>query len=156
MCDQDSQFRTAVTACSDLTLRDGLQAVSPANRVRIRPRDPRSVTGSVDIDADLRERFPTDNRWDYAVGYKGSDNREKVFFIEVHSAETSEISCVIRKAQNLKAWAERNASDLWNMTVPREIHWVASGRCDLRLNDSYKRLLAKAGVGSPKQYLELT
>jgi hypothetical protein len=156
MCDQDSQFQTAVKACSDLTLRDGLQAVSPANRERIRPRDPRSVTGSVDIDEDLREQFPTENRWDYAVGYRGSDNIEKAFFIEVHSAETSEISCVIRKAQNLKAWAVHNAPDLWNMTVPREIHWVASGRCDLRLNDSYRRRLALVGLGSPKQYLELT
>ncbi len=155
MDNRDSQFRQAVKACPDLTLRDGLQAVSPANRGKIRPKDTRSVTGSVDIDEDLKKKLPTDNRWDYAVGYKGSDTVEKVFFIEVHSAETSEIRCVINKARSLKAWAERNAPDLWNMTLPREIHWVASGRCDLRLNDSYRRQLALAGVGSPKQSLEL-
>ena len=155
MDDRESRFRKAVKACPDLTLRDGLQAVSPANRERIRPKDTRSVTGSVDIDEDLRELLPTDNRWDYAVGYRGNENREKAFFIEVHSAEPSEIRCVVRKAQSLKAWAERNAPDLWNMTVPREIHWVASGRCDLRLNDSYRRRLAKVGVSSPKQCLEL-
>ena len=155
MRERDSRFRKAVAACSDLTLREGLQAVSSANRERIRPKDTRSVTGSVDIDEDLRDRFPTENRWDYAVGYRASDTVEKVFFIEVHSAETSEIFCVINKARKLKEWAEANAPDLWNMTLPREIHWVASGRCALRLNDSYRRRLAMAGVGSPKQSLEL-
>jgi hypothetical protein len=156
MADRDSQFRKAVKACSDLTLQDGLQAVSPANREKIRPKNTRSVTGSVDIDKDLENKFPTGNRWDYAVGYRGSDNIERTFFIEVHPAETSEIRCVVDKARSLKAWAERNAQDLWNMTVPREIHWIASGRCNVRLNDSYRRLLAMEGVGSPKQYLELT
>jgi hypothetical protein len=81
---------------------------------------------------------------------------ERAFFIEVHPAETSEIRRMVRKAHSLKTWAERHAPDLWNMTIPREIHWVASGRCNLRLNDSYRRQLALAGVGSPKQYLELT
>ena len=80
MDDRESRFRRAVKACPDLTLRDGLQAVSPANRERIRPKEPRSVTGSVDIDEDLRELLPTDNRWDYAVGYRGNENREKAFF----------------------------------------------------------------------------
>ena len=155
MTDRNSRFRKAVTACADLTLWDGLQAVSTADREKIHTENTRSVTGSVNIDKDLENQFPTDNRWDYAVGYRGSDAVEKAFFIEVHSAETSEIRCVVRKAQSLKAWAERNAPDLWNMTLPREIHWVASGRCDLRLNDSYRRQLALAGVGSPKQYLEL-
>jgi hypothetical protein len=151
-----SRFKNAVNACPDLTLRDGLRAISPVNRERIRPQNTRSVTGSVDIDEDLRARFPEDYRWDYAVGYNGSDNVERAYFIEVHPAETSEISRVVRKARALKEWARRYAPDLWNMTVPRQIHWVAPGRCDIRLNDSYRRQLALAGVGSPKQHLVLT
>jgi hypothetical protein len=107
------------------------------------------------MDGDLRKQFPEDNRWDYAVGYNGSDNMERAYFIEVHPAETSEISRVVLKARALKEWAQRCAPDLWNMTVPRQIHWIASGRCDIRLNDSYRRKLALAGVGSPKQYLVL-
>lgn len=156
MRDLESRFRDAVRACPDLTLRRGLHAISPANRKRISPQNTRSVTGSVDIDEDLREQFPGDYRWDYAVGYKGSDGTEKVYFIEVHSAETSEIDRMIRKAQALRKWAQSCAPDLWNMTVPRQIHWVASGRCDIRLNDSYRRRLALAGVGSPKQQLVLS
>jgi len=155
MTDRNSRFREAVTACSDLTLRDGLQAVSTADREKIHTENTRSVTGSINIDKDLENQFPTDSRWDYAVGYRGSDNGERTFFIEVHPAETSEVRCVINKARSLKAWAERNAPDLWNMTDPIEIHWIASGRCNVRLNDSYRRLLAMEGVGSPKQYLEL-
>ncbi|HOO64639.1 MAG TPA: hypothetical protein PK364_12080 [Synergistaceae bacterium] len=156
MPDHKSQFRKAVVACSDVTLQEGLQALSPASREKIRPKNTRSVKGSVDLDKDLRDRLPAENRWDYVVGYEGNDNVERAFFIEVHPAETSEIRRMVRKAQSLKTWAERHAPDLWNMTIPREIHWVASGRCNLRLNDAYRRQLALAGVGSPKQYLELT
>jgi hypothetical protein len=156
MPDHKSQFRKAVVACSDVTLQEGLQALSPASREKIRPKNTRSVKGSVDLDKDLRDRLPAENRWDYAVGYEGNDNVERAFFIEIHPAETSEIRRMVRKAQSLKTWAERHAPDLWNMTIPREIHWVASGRCNLRLNDAYRRQLALAGVGSPKQYLELT
>ncbi len=156
MPDHDSQFRKAVVACSYVTLQEGLQALSPASREKIRPKNTRSVKGSVDLDKDLRDRLPAENRWDYVVGYEGNDNVERAFFIEVHPAETSEIRRMVRKAQSLKTWAERHAPDLWNMTIPREIHWVASGRCNLRLNDAYRRQLALAGVGSPKQYLELT
>jgi hypothetical protein len=156
MPDHKSQFRKAVVACSDVTLQEGLQALSPTSREKIRPKNTRSVKGSVDLDKDLRDRLPAENRWDYAVGYEGNDNVERAFFIEIHPAETSEIRRMVRKAQSLKTWAERHAPDLWNMTIPREIHWVASGRCNLRLNDAYRRQLALAGVGSPKQYLELT
>jgi hypothetical protein len=156
MPDHKSQFRKAVVACSDVTLQEGLQALSPTSREKIRPKNTRSVKGSVDLDKDLRDRLPAENQWDYAVGYEGNDNVERAFFIEIHPAETSEIRRMVRKAQSLKTWAERHAPDLWNMTIPREIHWVASGRCNLRLNDAYRRQLALAGVGSPKQYLELT
>jgi hypothetical protein len=151
-----SQFQKAVSACPDLTLKDGVEAIAHANRRKIRPQNPRSVTGSIDIDKDLKNQFPEDPRWDYAVGYKGSGGREKVYFIEVHPAETSEIGCVIQKVRALKIWAQCHAPDLWNMTIPREIHWVASGRCGIRLNDSYRRQLALSGLDSPKQYLILT
>ena len=155
MRETGNSFQKAVEACADLTLRDGLQAISSASRERVHPKDPRYVTGSVDIDADLKVQFPGDNRWDYAVGYRTSEDMEKVYFIEVHPAETSEIRRVIAKVRHLKAWAERNARVLWNMTVPREIHWVASGRINLRMNDSYRRQLAMEGVGSPKRLLTL-
>ena len=154
MAKLESQFRRAAEACPALSLCDGLQALSRGARDKIRPRNTRSVTGSVDIDKDLKNDFPEDNRWDYAVGYRCKD-KEKVFFVEVHPAQTSEITCVIRKAKSLKAWAETSAPELWNMTVPREIHWVASDKCNLRLNDSYRRQLALCGVGSPKQSLIL-
>ena len=150
-----SKFQKAVEACSDLTFREGLQAIAAANRGRICPTDPRSVTGSIDIDKDLQRLFPKDNRWDYAVGYRRNDAEESVYFIEVHPAETGEVRRVIAKVRHLKAWAGRNTHDLWNMTVPREIHWVASGRVNLRMNDSYKRLLAMEGLDSPKKCLVL-
>jgi len=65
-----SKFQKAVEACPDLTFRDGLQAITAADRDRVRTKDPRSVTGSADIDNDLRRQVPQDNRWDYAVSYQ--------------------------------------------------------------------------------------
>jgi hypothetical protein len=155
MHEQPSRFQRAVGACPSLKLRAGLQAITTANRRKITPENPRSVTGSVNLDEDLKEQFPNDNRWDYVVGYMVSDTMDKVFFIEVHPAETSEIRCVINKVRNLRKWAVSNAPDLWNMTIPREIHWISSGKNNLRLNDSYRRILAMEGLGSPKQHLEL-
>ena len=40
--------------------------------------------------------------------------------------------------------------------MPRQLHWVASGRCRIRLNDAYRRQLALEGLGSPKETLDLT
>lgn len=154
MSERVSRFRKAIDACLELSLRDGLQALSSADRQRIHPQNPRSVTGSVDIDGDLRASFPEDNRWDYAVGYHGGDGMEKAWFIEVHPAETSEIKHVLQKVQALKVWARQHAPELWAM--PRQLHWVASGRCSIRLNDAYRRKLALAGLGSPKETLDLT
>ena len=79
MTDRNSRFRKAVTACADLTLRDGLQAVSTADREKIHTENTRSVTGSVNIDKDLENQFPTGNRWDYAV-YKGDTELPKRTF----------------------------------------------------------------------------
>jgi energy-coupling factor transporter ATP-binding protein EcfA2 len=70
------------------------------------------------------------------------------------------------RAELLEAYFGEGMRHMWSSksrisrngknAVPRQIHWVAPGRCDIRLNDSYRRQLALAGVGSPKQYLVLT
>ena len=62
MSEPSSRFQKAIDACPQLKLQDGLQALSSADRQRIHPQNPRSVTGSVDIDGDLRASFPEDNR----------------------------------------------------------------------------------------------
>ena len=154
MSEPSSRFQKAIDACPQLKLRDGLQALSSADRQRIHPQNPRSVTGSVNIDGNLRASFPEDNRWDYAVGYRGVDDREKAYFIEVHPAETSEVKRILQKARALSDWARQHAPELWAM--PRQLHWVASGRCRIRLNDAYRRQLALEGLESPKEMLDLT
>lgn len=83
-------------------------------------------------------------------GTRGATIEKSLFYRGSFCCKTSEISCVIRKAQNLKAWAERNASDLWNMTVPKKFIGLHQGDAICVWNDSYKRLLAKAGVGVPE------
>ncbi len=149
-----SEFRKAVGACPALTLQNGLQALG-GDRNIIKPKDTRSLTGSVNIDECLKQSHPNDNRWDYAIGYRGHNGTEKAYFIEVHPAQTSEIKCVIEKARNLRKWAEVNASALWNMTIPREIHWVASGGYNISPNDRRLLKLKEERISSPQRELVL-
>lgn len=83
------------------------------------------VHGSIDIDAATCSLYPNENRWDYAFDYNG-----EVFFIEVHSAYTSETSTVLQKLEWLKLWLKENApkiDKLKSKTLP-PYYWVQSKR----------------------------
>ncbi len=157
MSNVDSQFQQAVKACPALKLQNGLEALG-GNRKKISTKDPKNthaITGSVNIEECTKPSCHNANHWDYAVGYRRHDGYEKTYFIDVHSAQTSEIKTVVKKAEFLKAWATQNAPDLWVM--PREICWVAKGDgVNIRWTDAYRRLLAKAGIDLPKKHLVLT
>ncbi len=156
-----SKFRRAVDACLDLKWREGLKGIEKKDRGKIQPKDEHDLTGSVNIDKCLEKSLPDDNRWDYAVGYRASDGKEKVYFIEVHPADTSQhVGKVLDKAIFLREWAvqQKNALELWKM--PREFHWVASGRIKLKYvpkdDKRLKRLAQDFGIDLPKERLLLT
>ncbi len=155
-----SNFHRAVDACLDLKWRDGLQAIEKKDKRKIQPDDEHKLTGSVNIDKCLKKSLPDDKRWDYAVGYRGSNGKEKVYFVEVHSADTSRhVEKVLGKAISLREWAEQNksASELWKM--PREFHWVASGRVDMKHipkdDRRLKQLAQDFGINRPEERLVL-
>ncbi len=85
--------------------------------------DNRLLGGSVDIDAATVEIYPNDNRWDYAFDYNG-----EVFFIEVHTASTSETSTVLRKLSWLKVWLREQAPkiDQLKSSIIPPFYWVQS------------------------------
>ena len=85
--------------------------------------DNRLLGGSVDIDAATVELYPNDNRWDYVFDYNG-----EAFFIEVHTASTSETSTVLRKLEWLKVWLREQApmlEKLKSKVIP-PFYWVQS------------------------------
>jgi hypothetical protein len=80
-------------------------------------------------------------------------------YIEVHSAETSEVAEIERKLD----WLERFLQDDAQRglaALPRAYHWVASGRINIpQHTPQYKKLqtsLRKRGLNGPIKSLVLT
>ncbi len=76
---------------------EGLGAILRQHRSKIVLLDTRGCEGSIDIDSCIKDKYPNDSRWDYCFAYKGD-----VFFVEVHTANSSEVSAVIKKLTWLK------------------------------------------------------
>ena len=85
-------FKEAIFATPLLknAYKNGLQALGNYSN-KVRPSDTKKCEGSVDIDAAVKGIYPNDSRWDYAIGYDGT-----TYFIEVHSAETSQVTPVLK------------------------------------------------------------
>jgi hypothetical protein len=101
-------FRQAVEATSDIEngYLPGLTALGVYSK-RIVVSDTTKIQGSVDIDDCTIALYPNDSRWDYAFAYK-----DEVFFVEVHSAITSEVKTVLKKLQWLKDWLVTRAPEI--------------------------------------------
>jgi hypothetical protein len=101
-------FKEAVEATSDIETGylPGLTALGNYSK-RVVVTDTTKLQGSVDIDACTISKYPQDNRWDYAFAYK-----DEVFFVEVHSAITSEVKTVLKKLQWLKDWLVAQAPEI--------------------------------------------
>ncbi len=117
-------FKDAVEQTPQISdaYKSGLLALGGYSSKVVVP-DYRLLGGSVDVDAATMALYPNDNRWDYAFDYDG-----EVFFIEVHSANTSETSTVLRKLEWLKVWLREQAPKL-NRLIGKRIppfYWVQS------------------------------
>lgn len=91
--------------------------------------------GSVDIDAAVAKKYPAANRWDYAIGYKS-----KIHFVEVHSANTSEVSVVLKKLQWLKDWLNEHAPEMNRHKGNPSFTWVQSGNFKILKSSPQYRL----------------
>ncbi len=150
------KFRDAVeqTKFFQKFYRQGLQALRAEDKKHVEAQDARKITGSVDMDQALTETLPQSPRWDFAIGYRQKSGiGEKVYFLEIHPAETGELKAMIEKVKFLTDWMPQRAQVLWSM--PKEIHWVASGDLDIRKNERRLKELAELGVKYPKKKLTL-
>ncbi len=127
----------------------GLRALG-SNSSKIQPADTRKLTGSIDLDAALKETYPEGPRWDYGVGYD-LGGREAAYWIEVHPADTSKVREVIHKLEWLKGFLKRN-NVLWNLTrnADNPYRWVASGRVNIPKTSKEFRLLSQNGLSPPQ------
>ena len=114
---------------------------------RFRPRrffmpDTRKIEGSADIDTCLVSRYPSANRWDYAIGYDG-----RCYFVEVHPASTSEVTAVIAKKNWLVRWLDHQQSPL--LERKHSFHWVATGKVAIRKGSRQHNQLNSSGIKGP-------
>lgn len=135
----ENVFKQSVESIDDLKggYRSGLQALGP-NSKKVSVKCAKDLLGSVDIDSCTHTIYPNDSRWDYAVGYN-----QKVIFMEVHPADTSNVSEMIKKVQWLKTWLKEKAESLVKMGRDDNYYWIPSGRNNILKTSPQYRSLAK-------------
>jgi hypothetical protein len=117
-------FQQAVAATPDVEteFKTGLAALGHYSS-KISVSDTTQLQGSIDIDTCTTAKYPNANRWDYAFAYK-----KEAFFVEVHSAKTSEVSTVIKKLQWLKDWLNQQAPEINKLKAKKvsPFYWIQS------------------------------
>lgn len=91
---ESTTFKSIVQAIPAIAgaYSEGLQALESKDAGKVKPQNPRKLSGSVYLDKCLKTTNPHDARWDYVIGY-----REKAYFVEVHPANTSNVDEVVKK-----------------------------------------------------------
>ena len=120
----------------------GKQAIKKTDHNKIDVSDNSRLQGSLDIDGQVIALYPEDSRWDYALSYS-----DKIYYLEIHSAETSEIDKVINKVKWLKWWLKNKAIKI--NVLPKADHpyiWVQSGRYAILPTAKEKMKLSMAGI----------
>lgn len=142
MAANKNAFRKAVEMTPEISTAYclGLQALGTDSE-KIIPKDTRLVDGSVDIDSATHPLYPNEARWDYAVGYSG-----KVFFIEVHPANTSNVKEMLAKTKWLISWLQTKAPKIKALMAVESYYWVASGECKISPHSAQYRQLAQSHI----------
>lgn len=137
---ESTTFKSIVQAIPAIAgaYREGLQALESKDAGKVKPQNPRKLSGSVNLDKCLKTTNPHDARWDYVIGY-----REKAYFVEVHPANTSNVDEVVKKKKWLEVWLKTNALDLKAMMAGTGYYWIASGKVAILPNSPQARKIAK-------------
>ena len=142
-------FRKAVEGTPDVAngYCSGLQALENVDKGAVKLKGKRKADGSLNIDKETKCLYPNDSRWDYAIGYD-----DKVFFVEVHPANTSNISEMAKKKEWLKQWLKSKAPLLEALPSgnPRFLWAATEAGVHISNQASYKRKLAQLGF-NPKR-----
>jgi hypothetical protein len=144
-------FREAVENTPDIATgyKTGLNALGQ-DRSKVSATNPRQLNGSVDIDSCTKERYPNENRWDYALSYN-----DKVYFVEVHPAKMDEIDVMLRKLQWLKDWLVRYAPHMnaLEKALPA-YYWIQSGKYSIpKTAPQYRKISQNGLVPRPRLVL---
>ena len=139
-----SEFQIAVEGTAEISTayKAGLQAIKNCDKPKISATDSYKLNGSVDIDGAVKDLYPEENRWDYAIGY---DN--KVCFVEVHPASTSEVEKILKKLSWLKQWLKDKAPELSSMPKTEIPYvWLSTNGVHITPGSREYKRLAIAGI----------
>ncbi|MCF8308072.1 MAG: hypothetical protein K9I68_03590 [Bacteroidales bacterium] len=118
---------------------------------KIKTTNTRLINGSVFLEECLAGIYRQANLWDYMISYNS-----RIYFIEVHPAETKNISEMINKVTWLKDWLKNNGYQFNALKSKKSPYrWVASGRVNIARNSSQMRKLAKSGIAFPREIAKL-
>ena len=138
-------FKEAVQATPDVKdcYRKGKLAIIAKESNKIELTDPRKCGGSLFIDKCLvdQKKDNDKNRWDYAIDYSG-----KVYFSEVHTASTGEVSTVLLKLQWLKDWLLQKAPEINILRADAPFYWIQSKGYHIAPNSPQERLVRQNGL----------
>lgn len=134
-------FQQAISNTKDIKngYMNGLQALG-SNAGKVVPKDSKKIRGSVDIDKYVKDLYPEDPRWDYAIGY---DN--DAYFLEVHPANTSDVTTMINKAKWLSRWLDEKSPAL-KCIAKKVYYWVPSGKYNILPNTAQYKKLAQSKI----------
>lgn len=140
--EKKSLFEEAVKATPDIAsgFSSGLQALGK-NSSAVKAENNRNITGSVDIDATTKSLYPQEPRWDYAVGYKNH-----AYFVEIHPANTCNVSEMIRKRDWLEKWLDTSAPELKAIKADVPYYWVPSGKVNILKNSPQYRQISQKHI----------
>lgn len=138
----NSAFSDAVSNTPDISggYKVGLTALGKNSSKIVVPKTVK-LEGSVDIDSTTVALYPRDNRWDYAIGFNG-----RSIFVEVHSANTSEVDVVLKKLKWLKEWLNSKAPELVKLRAPEPYFWVQSKNFQILKHTPQFRRAVQMGI----------
>lgn len=139
---QNNRFKSAVESTPDVAngYRSGLSAMGP-HTSKISVASTLLIEGSVDIDTCTTAKYPNSNRWDYVFAYDG-----RAYFVEVHSANTSEVRTVLNKLQWLKDWLNNNATEINKLKAKNPFYWIQSKGFAIPKTSPQYRAASNAGI----------
>ena len=100
------RFQDAVASADDVreSYRPGLQALLKRDRNKLSCKNTRKISGSLHLDAAVEGLYPNQPRWDYGVGIKTTEIRDRAIWLEIHPADAHEVQRVIEKRTWLRNW----------------------------------------------------
>lgn len=140
-----SRLKEAVDGITGLSkfFKVGLHAVKNADKEHFKSGKSGRFNGSLDIDEAKKEAEHDANRWDYAIEYNG-----EVFFVEVHSCSTSEVSTMLKKLEWLKHWLKTEAQAIDKLKTKRAAtyYWIPTKSYDILPTAKSSKQFAQSGI----------